>query len=124
MKEHSSETIIFLPDRLNRHPPVYRGMTFHELVIVMLIGASIGGIIGILIMLLFNIGWYVIFMGMLVFGVISVRFGGFYISRLKRGKPDTWIARYIELKRNPSAFIISEQKQYWSIKRINKKGLF
>ncbi|WP_101776037.1 TIGR03750 family conjugal transfer protein [Pasteurella oralis] len=121
-KEHSSATITFLPERLNRFPTVYRGMTFYELMIVMIVGALIGSVVGLIVMLLFNLGWYSIFAAMVGMSILSVRFGGITISRLKRGKPDTWLERYIEYKKNPTRFIT--QQQYWSIKRTNNRKVF
>ncbi|MGQ9444980.1 TIGR03750 family conjugal transfer protein [[Pasteurella] aerogenes] len=118
--QFQQKSISFIPERLNRQPTVYRGLTFSELLIVISGGAMIGALVGILIMLFFGADWYVIFMGMLAFGWLSLRFGGFYISRLKRGKPDTWLERYVEFKRSPSKFIT--QNTYWSIKRTSKKG--
>lgn len=120
-KEASTVTsITFIPERLNRRPAVFRGMTFFELVLVIAIGAVLGAILGLLVFLLFPIDWYVIPMGMLAIGYLSMRFGGVYISRLKRGKPDTWLDRFVEFKIHPSQFITSSH--YWSIKRTVKKA--
>ncbi len=121
MKEGAStETIAFIPERLNRRPAVFRGMTFIELILVMFIGAVIGALLGLLMILLFPVDWYAIPMGMLAIGYLSMRFGGAYISRLKRGKPDTWLERYVELKKSPSRFITTNT--YWSIKRTKQWG--
>ncbi|MDO5055665.1 MAG: TIGR03750 family conjugal transfer protein [Pasteurella oralis] len=118
-KANNVETIAFIPERLNRRPPVFRGMTFFELVLVLLIGSGIGAVFGLLLALFFHLDWYVIPMGMLVVGFLSTRFGGAYISRLKRGKPDTWLDRFVEFKFKRSQFIT--QSTYWSIKRTSKK---
>ena len=121
MKEGSStETISFIPERLNRRPAVFRGMTFFELILMMCIGASLGAVFGVLVILIFPVDWYAIPMGMLAVGYLSIRFGGAYISRLKRGKPDTWLDRFVEFKTRPSNFITTSQ--YWSIKRTVKKA--
>ncbi|MFC1040792.1 TIGR03750 family conjugal transfer protein [Pasteurella multocida] len=118
MKEHYSQTITFLPDRLNRRPTVYRGMTASELIIVMISGLLIGICIGLIVMLLFGFAWPVIPSVMFLVTAFFIRFGGSYISRLKRGKPDSWLERYIEFKRNPSQFIL--ENRHWSIKRTKK----
>lgn len=118
-EEASTETIAFIPERLNRRPAVFRGMTFIELILVMFIGAVIGALLGLLMILLFPVDWYAIPMGMLAIGYLSMRFGGAYISRLKRGKPDTWLERYVELKKSSSRFITTNT--YWSIKRTPKQ---
>lgn len=108
-------SISFLPERVNRRPSVYKGMTFAEIILVILTGVGVGTILGIFVMLLFRIDWYAIPMGMFICGWSSTRIGGVYISRLKRGKPETWFDRYIELKKSPSQFIT--QHQHWSIRR-------
>lgn len=119
MKEHSLETITFIPERLNKRPVVYRGMTLSELFIVSLMGAGIGAGIGILLMLFLN-DFVWIPTAVVPMAIIAVRFGGFYLSRLKRGKPDNWLERFIELKKSPNKFITTSH--YWSIKRTIKKA--
>lgn len=116
----STETISFIPERLNRRPAVFRGMTFSELVLMISSGAGAGACLGAVITLLFPIDWYAIPMGMLAIGYLATRFGGAYISRLKRGKPDTWLDRFVEFKTHPSRFIT--QSTHWSIKRSFKRG--
>ncbi len=121
--QHSQQntTIGFIPERINRRPVVTRGMTFFELVIVLITGAIVGAFVGLLVMILFGLGWFIITVGMLIFGFLFLRFGGFYISRLKRGKPDSWLDRWVEFKLSSSKFIT--QDYVWSIKRIfNKTG--
>ncbi|MDO5055643.1 MAG: TIGR03750 family conjugal transfer protein [Pasteurella oralis] len=120
MKEHQQDTIQFIPERLNKRPAVYRGMTLSELFIVILIGVGIGIVIGIILMLFLN-DFVWIPTAIVPTAIIAVRFGGFYLSRMKRGKPDNWLERFIELKRSPSKFITSSTD--WSIKRtrITKK---
>ncbi|QPB42849.1 TIGR03750 family conjugal transfer protein [Rodentibacter haemolyticus] len=122
MQEHSNSTIQFIPERINRQPTVFRGMTMSELFIVVAIGAVIGGVIGGFFVLLFNLGLYIILLGMGIVGYLSIRIGGMYISRLKRGRPDTWFERFIEFKRSPSKFVT--EASYWSIHRSRKKGHF
>ncbi|MCI5764581.1 TIGR03750 family conjugal transfer protein [Actinobacillus porcinus] len=120
MQEQSSNVeILFIPERLNKAPSVYRGMTLIELMIVAGIGVCIGAVLGILTMFLFNLDWAMIPTGMLVFGFISIRFGGFALSRLKRGKPEAWLARYLEFRFFSSRFIT--KSDYWSIKRSAKR---
>ena len=122
MQEHSHSTVTFIPDRINRSPTVYRGMTMVELFIVAFMGAAVGAVIGLMTVLLFGLGLYIIPAFALLLGWSCIRFGGNSISRLKRGKPDTWFERYIELKRKPSKFITEET--HWSIHRSRKKGHF
>ena len=120
-KQSSNLTIQFIPERLNRKPSVYRGMTIYELFISVIVGIAVGCLLGVFIMLITGISWPVIPTVMLIFGFIAVQFGGFYISRLKRGKPETWLERYVELKLHPSKFIL--QHHDWSIRRSKNKNL-
>ncbi|QIA76788.1 TIGR03750 family conjugal transfer protein [Rodentibacter caecimuris] len=122
MQEHSHSTITFLPERINRSPTVFRGMTMTEIFVVAGIGAVVGVVIGLLVVLLFGLGLYIIPLVALLLGWVSIRFGGGYIARLKRGKPDAWFERYIQFKRSPSKFITEET--HWSIHRSRKKGHF
>lgn len=108
-------TISFIPEYINRKPSVHRGMTLAELALVISSGAIVGGIIGFSMMLLTGLGWYLIPAGMGLLGWLSTRFGGSIISRLKRGKPESWLDRYIEFKIYPSRFI--NQNSTWSILR-------
>ncbi|VEJ09388.1 TIGR03750 family conjugal transfer protein [Actinobacillus delphinicola] len=111
-----NKTILFLPDRLNRKPPVVSGMTFTELMSVIGISAIIGLFLGLLVIFVFHITWAVVPTVMVIFALIGLKFGGSLIARLKRGKPETWLERYVAYRLNPSAFITKEQ--HWGIHRI------
>ncbi|MDP8189071.1 TIGR03750 family conjugal transfer protein [Pasteurella skyensis] len=111
-------TISFIPDRLNRAPIVTRGMTMSELILAIITGVAIGVIFGVLVMFITGLDWYCIPASMLLFGWLATKLGGFYISRLKRGKPDSWLARFVDFKLNPSKFITVDET--WSIKRTPK----
>lgn len=116
--QSSQTTITFIPDRLNRRPIVTKGMTMSELVLAIITGAGIGAVMGVLVMLITGLDWYSIPAGMLIFGWFATKVGGFYISRLKRGKPDTWLDRFVDFKLHPSKFITTDT--IWSIKRTPK----
>lgn len=118
MNKSLPETINFIPERINKRPSVYRGMTLSELMLVILFGCVLGFFIGIMVMILFG-NWVWIPTMMLPVTILCVRLSGAYISRLKRGKPENWLERYIELKTNPSQFIT--HNQFWLIKRLNSK---
>ncbi len=111
-----NKTIAFLPDRLNREPPVASGMTFSELLSVISLSASIGFVIGLVAMVVFSITWAIIPSCMVICGLIGLKVGGIGISRLKRGKPEAWFERYMAYRLNPKAFIT--EQQYWGIHRI------
>ncbi|MDU8924314.1 TIGR03750 family conjugal transfer protein [Pasteurellaceae bacterium LIM206] len=112
------QTITFIPDRLNRPPVVTRGMTMSELILAIITGAGIGAVSGVFVMLITGLDWYAIPVGMLIFGWLATKIGGFYISRLKRGKPDTWLDRFVDFKLHPSRFIVADD--IWAIKRTPK----
>lgn len=96
MKENSI-TIQFLPDRLNREPIVFRGLTITEIFISIGIGFGFGLIIGTILAILFG-KWVFIPSGGFLFIFVAVGLAGRMFSRLKRGKPDTWLTRYIDFK--------------------------
>ena len=85
-----TQTIEFLPDRLNREPVVFRGMTTTELFLVFLSGLSSGLLTGIIPAILLGM-WALIPTGALLGAALCVMAGGRYLPRLKRGRPDTWL---------------------------------
>ncbi|EBL8291862.1 TIGR03750 family conjugal transfer protein [Salmonella enterica] len=85
-------TIEFLPDRLNREPVVFRGMTTTELFIALCGGLLAGLIGGIFPAILLGI-WALIPTGALAGAALAVLAGGKWLARLKRGRPDTWLYR-------------------------------
>lgn len=115
-------TIEFLPDRLNREPVVFRGMTTTELLLVFLCGFIAGLLVGILPAITLRI-WALIPTGALLGSALCVLGGGRVISRLKRGRPDTWLYQTI------SAFLarrgfgdrrLIQQSAVWTIRRSEK----
>jgi conjugative transfer region protein (TIGR03750 family) len=85
-------TIEFLPDRLNREPAVFRGLTTSELFISFISGFTCGALLGIVPAAAFD-SWALIPTGALVLSALSILLSGKYFARLKRGKPDTWLYR-------------------------------
>lgn len=85
-------TIGFLPDRLNREPVVFRGMTTTELFIALVSGLLTGLVCGIFPAVLFAV-WALIPTGALAGAAIAIMAGGKWLARLKRGRPDTWLYR-------------------------------
>lgn len=83
-------TIDFLPDRLNREPVVFRGMTASELFISLAAGFLLGLTGGIPPALLLGV-WALIPTGGLAGAALAILVGGRYLARLKRGRPDTWL---------------------------------
>ncbi|EDT2963651.1 TIGR03750 family conjugal transfer protein [Salmonella enterica subsp. enterica] len=87
-------TIEFLPDRLNREPVVFRGMTTTEL-FISLSGGFIAGIFGGIIPAVLLSVWALIPTGALLGAVLSIMAGGRWLARLKRGRPDSWLYQAI-----------------------------
>ncbi|EAN4681537.1 TIGR03750 family conjugal transfer protein [Salmonella enterica] len=87
-----TQTIEFLPDRLNREPVVFRGMTTTELFIALGGGLLSGLVCGIFPAILLGI-WALVPTGALVGAALAVLIGGKWLARLKRGRPDTWLYR-------------------------------
>ncbi|WP_231923818.1 TIGR03750 family conjugal transfer protein [Gallibacterium salpingitidis] len=114
----NDNTITFLPERLNRQPVVFRGMTMSELSIVFLAGFGVGLAVGIVGMLFIG-EWAIIPSCSLGIAFLFVFKGGNLIAKLKRGKPDTWLPRYLEQRFGRNRLLInsSPQKRYWSIRR-------
>lgn len=85
-------TIEFLPDRLNREPTVFRGLTTTELFIALGGGLVSGLLCGIFPAVVLGI-WALIPTGALAGAMLAIMAGGKWLARLKRGRPDTWLYR-------------------------------
>lgn len=83
-------TIPFLPDRLNREPVVWRGLTTSELFLALAGGLAGGTVCGILLALLSGY-WPLIPGSALAGAAVLVQGGGRALARIKRGKPDSWL---------------------------------
>lgn len=83
-------TLPFLPDRLNREPVVWRGFTTSELLLALLVGLGAGTAAGIVLALCLH-SWTPIPAGALLGAALLIQGGGRILSRLKRGKPDSWL---------------------------------
>ncbi|EOV0285987.1 TIGR03750 family conjugal transfer protein [Salmonella enterica] len=85
-------SIEFLPDRLNREPVIFRGMTTTELFIALGGGLLTGLVCGVFPAVLLGI-WALIPTGALAGAAIAILAGGKWLARLRRGRPDTWLYR-------------------------------
>lgn len=118
----SGEDIDFLPNRLNRQPVIYRGMTNTEIFTLAGIGILIGCGFGILTAILFS-EWVLIPTFMLILPLLTILFGGKAIAKRKRGKPDTWLPRYLEWTKSKwfsNPYFINPKDVtawFWSIRR-------
>lgn len=116
--------IDFIPERLNRIPTVYRGMTIIELAKITLLGVGLGFIVGLIVAVFFKL-WVFIVIGMLVMPIPTIIYVSGKFSKLKRGRPDTWLTRHIELKiaqmglGNPQRLLFHDE--YFITSRKNKR---
>ncbi|MDN8600304.1 TIGR03750 family conjugal transfer protein [Citrobacter sp. S2-9] len=115
-------TIAFLPDRLNREPVVFRGMTTTELFIALSSGLLAGLLCGIFPAVVLGV-WALIPTGALTGAALAVLAGGRWLARLKRGRPDTWLYQMLEARLARRGFGNSRLVQraaVWSIRRSVK----
>jgi len=90
-----TDTVTFLPHRLNRQPAIVRGLTANELWMIVAVSAVGGGVVGIALAGVTRS--LAMAPTMVVMSVATgVFFGGGILRRLKRGRPDTWLYRQIQ----------------------------
>ncbi|HEN5186921.1 TIGR03750 family conjugal transfer protein [Klebsiella pneumoniae] len=85
-------TISFLPDRFNREPMVWRGLTTSEQFLALALGLGVGYVFGILLDLITHY-WPLIPCSALAGATLLIQGGGCILDRAKRGKPDSWLRR-------------------------------
>ncbi|EAA5901499.1 TIGR03750 family conjugal transfer protein [Salmonella enterica] len=90
-------TIPFLPERLNREPAVFRGLTVSELLIALLAGLAAGAVAGTILAILWR-NWSLIPGIALPGATLAILCGGRWLARLKRGRPESWLYRALELR--------------------------
>jgi conjugative transfer region protein (TIGR03750 family) len=83
-------TITFLPDRLNREPIVWHGLTTSELLLALVCGLCGGATTGVLLALAFG-SWPLIPGSALAGAGLLVQGSGRILARIKRSKPDSWL---------------------------------
>ncbi|UTJ48411.1 TIGR03750 family conjugal transfer protein [Atlantibacter subterranea] len=83
-------TLPFLPDRLNREPVVWRGLTTSELFLALAAGIGGGGMFGIMLALLTGT-WPLIPVSALAGAALLIQGGGRILARARRNKPDNWL---------------------------------
>lgn len=97
MKDYFLEdaTVNFLPNRLNRQPIVVRGLTADELWFTVGVTGVIGLLIGIAVATVTRqIGMAPTVV--LISITVGIFVGGGYLRRKKRGRPETWLYRYLQ----------------------------
>lgn len=112
------ETICFLPDRLNAEPVVFRGFTTPEMGLAALAGVGLGLVWSLPLIPL--VGWVIIPTGMLVTPLLVIGFGGKWLMRLKRGKPENYIWQQLAMKKRRLGVgdnLLIIDSRGWSLRR-------
>lgn len=112
-------SIDFLPDRLNREPVVFRGLTTTELFLALSVGLVVGALLGSFPAITLGI-WALIPSGAVGGGALLVLTGGRYMARLKRGRPDTWLYRSIDAwfsRHGVGSAELVQRSAVWSVRR-------
>lgn len=89
-------TLIFLPGRLNNQPVIMGGLTADEMWTTLVISAGAGLIIGTLAAVLTYI-WALIIASAMLGAVLGLTLASRFLRRWKRGRPDTWLYRQMQL---------------------------
>lgn len=95
-------TIEFMPDRLNAEPVVFRGFTTPELGLTALF-SLFSGLVAAVPVAPF-LGWIAFPAVSLLMPLVTVIFGGRLMARFKRGKPDNYLYRRLELQLSRTGF--------------------
>lgn len=114
--------ITFIPNRLNREATVYGGMTMTEFGISALLGFISGIIIGLLLWMLTGL-WLLIPGLAMLLCIVTVLIGKSVVARIKRGKPEAYLNRLIEVKMDKlfSGKKFIKREGFWAIRRQREK---
>ncbi|MFN3769433.1 MAG: TIGR03750 family conjugal transfer protein [Ectopseudomonas guguanensis] len=96
-------TIEFLPERLNRPPVVFRGLTTGEMFLAFAVGAATGLAAGIPIAISVSL-WAAAPTTVLVGGFLAVFYAGRWLANKKRGRAQMWFYRAIQMRLSLSQF--------------------
>ncbi|MDH3000195.1 hypothetical protein A1D23_08370 [Chelonobacter oris] len=119
----SEKNISFIPVRLNREATVFGGMTVSEFGISALIGFVFGFMVGLLLWIV--TGYWLLMPALaMILCIVFVLIGKGIVASIKRGKPEAYLNRLIQLKidtlLSTNKFITREG--YWSIRRQKGKS--
>ncbi|WP_218189549.1 TIGR03750 family conjugal transfer protein [Pseudomonas sp. PA15(2017)] len=121
-------SIEFLPERLNRSPVVFRGLTSGELFLAFGCGAMIGLVLGILLIMVTGI-WPLIPTAVLLCGFLTVFFSGRLLASRKRGRASMWFYRALQMRLTTSPFMpffeafgladrrLIQLENHWAVRR-------
>ncbi|QLG94757.1 TIGR03750 family conjugal transfer protein [Pseudomonas yamanorum] len=89
-------TLIFLPVRLNNQPVIMGGLTADEMWATLAISTGAGLVLGIVTAILTQI-WALIIAAAMLCAVLGLTLASRFLRRWKRGRPDTWLYRQMQL---------------------------
>lgn len=89
-------TLIFLPVRLNNQPVIMGGLTADEMWATLAISAGTGLVVGVLAAILTHM-WALIIAATMLFAILGLTLASRFLRRWKRGRPDTWLYRQMQL---------------------------
>lgn len=99
MSSDKEQTIPFLPTRLNRESSVYGGLSVSEFMLAAAMGFILGAVLGLLCCFALGFDFWLLIPSLaMLFCILSVVIGKVIIARLKRGKPEAYLNRMIEVK--------------------------
>jgi len=125
LESNGEGTVLFLPERLNRHPVVIRGLTSNEVLLAGSLGALAGIPLGFVLWLVTGKMPLLPTSTLLVGPFITLFFGAAVLRRLKRGKPETWVYRLLHFKLRQRFNLVFGQtlttrSGYWTIRRTER----
>ncbi|PUA42072.1 TIGR03750 family conjugal transfer protein [Pseudomonas protegens] len=97
-------TLAFLPTRLNNQPVILGGLTADEMWLTVFACGGTGLVLGIPAAFMTSL-WGLIPGGALLGGTLGLTLASRLLRRLKRGRPDTWLYRQLQLdlaRRSPA----------------------
>lgn len=103
--QHEDGTLRFLPSRLNNQPVVIGGLTADEMWVTVFGCSGLGFFIGLPFAFFVTPSMPVL--GALVGGTLGLLIAARVLRRLKRGRPETWVYRKLQLQialHGPSSF--------------------
>ena len=123
MSSDKEQTIPFLPTRLNRESRVYGGLSVSEFMLAAAMGFILGAVLGLLCCFALGFDFWLLIPSLaMLFCILSVVIGKVIIARLKRGKPEAYLNRMIEVKLDGllggNRFI--SRQGTWSIRRVKR----
>ncbi|KAA8684548.1 MULTISPECIES: TIGR03750 family conjugal transfer protein [Pseudomonas syringae group] len=94
--QHEDGTLRFLPSRLNNQPVVIGGLTADEMWVTVFGCSGLGFAIGLPLAFVITPSMPVV--GALAGGTLGLLIAARVLRRLKRGRPETWIYRTLQLQ--------------------------